>query len=69
MARLPVVAAYPRLQQKLHEACGLGEVERDILSARPCEDYGAGGLLISRSSTSKTNVAPGLIEGGAPLSP
>ena len=38
--------------------------------ARPCEDYGAGVLLtISRSSTSKTNVAPGLMWGGAPLSP
>jgi hypothetical protein len=47
------------------------EVERDILPLDPVKvavnNYLA--ATISRSSTSNTNVAPGLIEGGAPLSP
>ena len=30
---LPVAAAYPRLQQKLHESCGLGPAHRGGLLA------------------------------------
>ena len=53
----------------------LREVERDMLPldrmgmAEGIYFAGATGATISRSSTSNTNVAPGLIVGGAPLSP
>jgi hypothetical protein len=50
----------------------LSEVERDILPLNlmrtTVRTYFAA-ATISRSSTSNTNVAPGLIVGGAPLSP
>ena len=55
-----------------------GEVERDILALDFAEYYSAallglgydlGLATMSRSSTSNTKVAPGLIVGGAPLSP
>jgi hypothetical protein len=48
------------------------EIERDILPldlmSAIVRTYFAAGT-ISRSSTSNTNVAPGLMLGGAPLSP